>query len=705
MPVDQMQMQMQQPIGYEIPEKVDPMKELKVKKLNGVEEVSELASRLEDLRGQWAKQYENMTSDLIFASGQQWDSTTKRARDARQRPSITVPFVRTYIDRIVNPLRLTPISLKVNLADEQLETVINGVLAGIELRSGGSEPYVQALTHAVTCGIGWLMVVVEKEDYYNGEPVIRIKSVDDPTNVYIDPYATSLVGYDAQYALHVGYMDKKRAEDMYGYEVTDSIDLIHRVWQVPADAVSDIVYYKLVHEDDECYCDIKRFVGGKVVSHVIMPTDELPIVPVYGDRNYSTDMCKWTGIVHKVRDAQSMVNYLASNALELTSLAPRQPLMVAEGQIEGYENIYKNLNVENYAYLPYRPVTYNGVQVPPPSRLDNQAQTQQLQALQAQTMGDLGRITGMPDAMMGQMADNAQSGVAITNRLSAAEIATAQYIDHLSQSIQRIGHIIMDMLPRVYSTRRSITFVNPLGQASRQMLDLSFIDDDTIEMLEIDISGGPTMENRRRESIAGLKDVMTMSPDLVPKLIGDYVKLLDLPGGDEMVRKLTGEDDSNQPDPEAMQALQTAEETINQQNDAMQYMHGIIADLQQQLLSSDRKIASDMYQAELKAQTDLEKASMDNQTKLAVEEIKAGQSQDKTAMEAWKHQTTMDAETRNSIMAMIKEVMAGMHQSGVESEIEIQPAAKLPMGIASEIAPKFEIETEGGEEEGNESEE
>ena len=43
--------------------------------------------------------------------------------------------------------------------------------------------------------------------------------------------------------------------------------------------------------------------------------------------------------------------------------------MIAEGQLEGYESYWQQANIRNFAYLPYKPLTSGGVQVPPPQRL------------------------------------------------------------------------------------------------------------------------------------------------------------------------------------------------------------------------------------------------------------------------------------------------------------------------------------------------
>jgi len=591
--------------------------------------IDELKKRIDECVSHWGTQLAAVKEDLKFSNGDQWDDGALKYRRSKARPAAVINMTRAYCDRVVNPLRMSPIEIKISLQDRAISDLINGVMRGIQRDSGGSEYSANALENAVQSGFGYFKIAVEKEYGKKGYNVVRIKRICDPTTVLFDPFSVELDGSDAEFAIEYSFVDKDKAVEEYGEDAGKDIT-IHPQFVPPDGRVIEIIYHEIIDHENGYALRITRFVGQHECESATYPVHTLDIIPVYGERIFQDDQgLYYAGITRRVKDAQKSVNLYASNAMDLAGKATKSPYIIPFGSIDNFESQWSSSNTEDHAFLYYHPVDTSNNPVPPPQRADNSAQTQWLQGLQEQAQGVFGRVSGISDMMLAGGGSSAQEAMqTVTMRMSAAELSTAHYIKHLESSVRQLGRVICDMLPIVYNTDRPITVIDNIGRAARVVVNLkSIITDDVRDILHVDVDGGPSMENRKREAIEQFKGVLALDPTSVPKVFTQLVDMLDLPNGTEIVKALGGgEQEQGEEDPMAMQALQSAQQTIDQQSEVIKYYEGIIGQQQSQLLSSREDNETKILIEQMKSQTALMKEFLSQRGKLETEEAKAAVS-------------------------------------------------------------------------------
>jgi hypothetical protein len=183
---------------------------------------------------------------------------------------------------------------------------------------------------------------------------------------------------------------------------------------------------------------------------------------------------------------------------------------------------------------------------------------------------DMKSIIGIYDASLGARS-NETSGRAILARQREGDVSTFHFIDNLSRAIRHGGRIILDLIPKVYSTERIIRVLGedlapatariaPTGSAfaeGRPSADyvpadesaragaeegpdpaLEAIYDLTVGKYDLTVSAGPSFTTRREEAALQMEAFIQKAPQAA-MIIGDlYAKNLDWPGADEIAERL-----------------------------------------------------------------------------------------------------------------------------------------------------------------------
>lgn len=666
-----------------------------------VEVRSTVRMRLNELNSYWSDQYEKSDEDLEFASSDQWESSVRKERGLDNRPTLVLNFTRAIINRVVNPLRLNPMGVRINSESEEFTELLTGIFSEIEHRSRAQEAYDIAFENAVTCGIGWVRIGLDYEDDESVEQKICIEPVRNPLGCYIDPFADAVDGSDAKYAVTVGHLDKDLAVKKWGEEVAQGQMAginVYEYWTVPDNSVCDLTYYEVIEEQkprywysDGSYSDEEiegleyiqkrdvnhkyvkacRFIGQKLVQESKIPIPFVPLVPVFGDRLHTNTQARirWAGLVHWLRDSQKMVNYYASQELELTSAAPKNPWIIADGQLENHEEDWATANVRNHAFLAYTPTALNGQPVPPPQRTDNTAQTQGLIASRQQSQVDMGRATGIFDSMLGEYQGAQDSGTSILMRTNQGEIATAQYMQNFRQSLEQVGRVIMWLMPYAYDTPRRIGIRDEQGNRQTINAKLSeVITPVVLRDMDIEIYAGPAYESKRKESISAILQIAQIMPDKMGVMADLLVKQLDSPGSTEIAQrleKLLPPEITGQVDPAQLQAQMQALQAENMQ------LKTALTKTQFEAMDNDK----------------------DRQISLAKEIIKSETALAKERMS----QTGLDERAAASIEAdsdkQIKDIVSRTQQQIMDIEAKAQEQMRSIQGeVAKASAPQVKID-------------
>jgi hypothetical protein len=375
----------------------------------------------------------------------------------------------------------------------------------------------------------------------------------------------------------------------------------------------------------------------------------IPIIPVIGDEANLNGDRRWTGIVQFSRDAQQSYNYMRSAQVEAVGLAPRAQWLIADGQLEGYETWWQQANTRNLPYLPYRLQTYGGQPAPPPQRNVAEPAIQAVTLAASAAKDDLHATTNMPPVALGALDPHERSGVAIRALQGQAEVGSSGYLDNLS-SVSMIyeGKVLKDLIPRIYD--RPGRVVPTMGQDEKRaslMVNIPFVKGPTGQPQpvppgtpgaeQIDLKGaelsvtavvGKSYATRREETSEAIAAIMQAAPQLAPILAPFWLDELDFPGAKKLaaIAKKTlppqfQEDEGQGPSVQQLQGqLAQAQQLIEVMTQDLQAKthaletQTVMADAQVQV--TQLELASKERIESLKAQVDLLKAEMTQQTAL-----------------------------------------------------------------------------------------
>jgi hypothetical protein len=619
-----------------------------------------LHSKLQELNGYWSENYRYSDKLLEFRSGDMWEPNVQKEREEDKRPTVTVNFVNPMVNRVVNPLRMQPKGIRVHSENEEFTDLVSGVVREIERKSRAQESYETAFENAVTCGFGWVRVGLEYEDDQNLEQIITIDPIQNPLSVYIDPYSNKVDGSDARYGVLIDYMQRDDAKDKFGEEFGDAVTSgtvdgidVYEYWTVPDDAVADVTYYEMVEETKTRYwykgensenitfsdekpeegikiesqrdiihksCKVCRFVGQALVDETKVPIPFLLIVPCYGDRLHLNDRSriKWTGLPHWVYDSQTMVNYYASNELELVSMAPKSPWLIEERQLENHTQTWATANTKNHAFLPYKQIVDKGVAVPLPQRTDNTAQTQGLIQSRQQAQADMSRATGVSEPMLGEKAASNTAAASQILATHQGELATAQYSQNFDQSLTQVGRVVMWLIPHAYDRPRRVATRDESG--SRQVVTMNLSEIITPEILkdmDFEITSGPAYEGRRKESIQTMMEIGKLVPNSMSLMADILIENSDAPDKKKIAERF------NKMLPSALQEGTNPLEAEQK-----------LAQLEQEntaLKTQLNKAQTELTDNQKDRNTDIAVKMIDSETKLAVESLKQAGMDDRSA--------------------------------------------------------------------------
>ena len=334
----------------------------------------------------------------------------------------------------------------------------------------------------------------------------------------------------------------------------------------------------------------------------------IPIIPVLGDDLDIDGERNLIGMVRYAKDPQRMYNYWSTAETEAIALAPKAPYIAAEGQLEGYETIWKTANVKNWSYLPYKPTTVGGVLVGAPQRQTAEPPIQAMVTAIAQASEDLKNTTGLHDASLGSRG-NETSGKAILARQREGDTANFHYMDNLTRAIKFLGIQLIDLIPKIYDTARVVRILHIDGTSKTVKINqptgikdengVEKIYDVTTGKYDVTVNVGPSFNTKRQEAADTLNGMIQVYPQLM-EVAGDLVaRSMDWEGSDELAERFKKllppqlqENDENPLPPQVKAELDKAHMMIDQLTKALNAAHDKL-DSEQDKLESQERIASE----------------------------------------------------------------------------------------------------------------
>lgn len=174
-----------------------------------VERAKAFYRRAMDASSTWRQ---SALEDLEFLAGEQWDPSIKGARDAQQRPALTVNRLPQFVRQVTNEQRQSKPAVTVNPVDSggdiRTAEVLQGVIRNVEYSSNADAAYAAGGQSAAITGIGYWDVCAEYEDERSFEQRLVIRRISNALSVAMDPAAKELAGDDAREVILSADMSK-----------------------------------------------------------------------------------------------------------------------------------------------------------------------------------------------------------------------------------------------------------------------------------------------------------------------------------------------------------------------------------------------------------------------------------------------------------------------------------------------------------------
>lgn len=605
----------------------------------------------ERCRDAWHENQMAAKEDLHFARlSEQWDAELKAKRIREGKPVETFNKLPTFIRQVVNDARQNKPSIKVHPqdsgADPRVAEIYNGLIRNIETASDADVATDTAIEHAVGQGFGFWRynLAYTCDDAF--EKDIVVERVANPFTVYGDPRSTAADSSDWNVAFVVSTLTKDDFEAEYpdaekvdwefdfkacpdwldgddvtvaeywtrekvkGAIVALSDGSIEKVEGVEARAAElQAAGVEIVGEprETETYKVTQRIMSGaEVLKTVNWVGKFIPIVPVYGDEVIDEQGRRWfRSLIRDVIGAQRMYNYMRNTAITLLALQPRVPFIGQQGSFDADPN-WQNANDESIPYL-----EYTGAERPTREQPPQGAQAVLQEALNANE--DMKSIIGIYDASLGARS-NETSGRAIMARQREGDVSTFHFIDNLSRAIRHGGRILLDLIPKVYTTERMVRVlgedlapssvkVAPTGQPVQQQQDahgnvIGEIFDITAGKYDLTVSTGPSFTTMREENREMMTEMAQAGgPEVASVLIPRIAKLMELPDADTIGDELNAKLNPGQGGlpPQVQEQMQQGMQLIQQQGQQLQQ-------LQQQLQAAHQDQGNKARELDIKEQ-------------------------------------------------------------------------------------------------------
>jgi len=622
----------------------------------------------------------------------QWPADVLATRGSVQgqtinaRPCLTINKLPQHVRQVTNDQRQNRPSGKVIPADDKADVevaeIFNGMVRHIEYISDADVAYDTACENQVAYGEGYIRLLTEYESPNSFDQNIKIDSLINPFQVYIDPGFKKLDGSDIAWCFIIDTLSEDEYKALYpnselsNYNTSAWMGLNQRIpdWFSNNGKVCTVAEYfvkedqeevivkladgrilpkKDITKEDKASIILERTTkkpvikwykinGVEVLEETVWPGNRIPLIPVFGDALLEDGQRIYSGLVRKVMEEQMMLNVAKTTAIELIAATPKAPWVGPLGFVGDRKADWQDVNLKNLAYLEYDVIDDLGNPLPPPTRNVQEPPIQGILEIMNSIEMDIKSTNNMFDPSMGQKVNN-QSGKAVLALQNAGSVGNYHFSDNLSRAIRLCGRILLDLIPKIYNEKRVIriigaddkhklTTINGEGSPEEvgikpDLEGIAPIYDVTSGKYDITVSSGPSYQTKRQENLSMLFDLAGKDPALMG-IAGDLiVSQIDSPMSEQLTRRLEKAlppgllDDENENLPvSVVQRLQQDQQIIQQLTEALQ-KETILADKVQQSENTKLQIAQMNIDLELLKQ----KATLEHETNNLsfAEELKA----------------------------------------------------------------------------------
>ena len=582
--------------------------------------IFEVQKFVRESEGADSHERQHMISDLrfVYRDSEQWDQATRLARG--NRPCYTFNRVIGAVNQVIGDQRQATPQIKIRGtdgdSDPELAEVFSGLIRNIEDLSHAQTAYDMAFKHAVAGGWGAWRILPEFKSDKSFDQEIFIKPVYNPFTVFWDPLAQEPTKRDQNKCVIAERISRDMHEALFGEEAAKRAKSIqvsrdNRGW-FTTDQLRIAEYFKRIPAEKEIALltdgrtveltdEIKTALEEAEVSDLEVPTIAKDAEGKQRIRTAKTFRIKWwkvdgvqilegpitydwkfipvvklcgrfiniegehlsQSLVRHSKDAQRVYNYDRTTMSEVVANAPRAVWLITDTMVTGHEDEWSVANARNSPVLRYKVDPDAIGQGGKPERIPGSEVPAALISMAALDSDDIKATTGFFDASLGERGPQ-ESGEAIRARQNEGDVGSFEFIDNLTKALEHTGEILIDMIPQVYDTERTVRIlgldgqesfvkVNAYDEARSKKIDLS------AGRYDVKVSIGPSFATQRRQATRDLIEATAVIP-IIAEVGADIIaKGLDIPDSDELnkrIRMRLIKDGTIEPNDEEVQTIQ-----------------------------------------------------------------------------------------------------------------------------------------------------
>ncbi len=612
-------------------------------------------------QAKWEGIYQKTQDDWNVYLGNQWTESSKQARG--NRPKVTVDITRKFVKSVVAETYRNPPAVKLTARNEDSSAkakALSDAIRYYEDYSGAKYIYTHAKECAAVGGIGWVKVSY-KDSADQETQVLTVEKVEDPLSIYLDAESLELDGSDANYIIEKhGKVDK---EEKFTYWWKNSEGQVN---------------WALISND-------------RVEDKGVWPDSHIPLVPCFGEYYNIMGNTTMFGIIRQIKDTQRSFNYVLSEGMERLALTPKDPIIAEEGSIsQAHLKDWQESATKPKGILFFKGKDNNGQPNLPPSRNNTTPDTSWLSPMVMQLQENAKDTTGIYDTALGQSNANL-SGIAQERIQDQGDRGQLVYDEHTQIMIKQVGKCLLGLIPTIIEPSGLLPTLSEEGvngvvefgvdPYTGQPINPEIIDLDTTA-LEISISAGQAFATRKKECLEKITEMFkVLPPEDAQKLVPQLIRDMGFPNADAYAEILDPTQEGAENPQFIMQQLQEAQANAGAMEQQLNEAAQTIQSLQIELQTNTNAL---LQKAQMDNQTKLTIESMDNDTKIAVEqmkltgkvqgdETKASTEYNKQYNENLRTSAKLQADQENKLEEIA--VKTRQQEQDLIDKIEVQPVA------------------------------
>jgi len=630
-----------------------------------------------------------------FISGDQWPQGIRRAREAMDRPCLTLDHLNQYVRHVVNTGLMQSRDVRVlamsGEADEKVGEILAGMIRQITQTSTSKVAYETGLRHACQTGFGyWRVKVVPIPKTELME--ITIRKIKDPRMVLMDPFCEYPDGRDAHYCFVMSKLTATEFKEQYPEAAEAGCKSWHAMdtsQMLPWIGEGSVVVAEYYYRDKDGTMKWAVLCPDRVLSEGVHHGDVMPIIRSVGEEFEIDGKERKRGMINESSmDAQRAYNYASSACVEGAALAPLAPYIAAEGQIEQYTAEWADAHKTPRAVLRYTPVSLAGQPLPPPQRSEPAGISDGWQGMMTNLISDTQMIMGLSQpSTLGTGGAPVQSGAGINAQQEPGEINTFHYHEHWHMAIEQTGRVILAMIPHVYTQAQAVKITGDDGAMATAMLNpdqqqtmmeerdaydkvLSTSYNPTIGRYDVAISTGPSSASKKMEANKLLMTVVNANPDIM-KIAGDLiVGSFDMAGSDVLAKRLKAQLPPGTTEEQTGQLAMLAQ--AQEQNQQLQQEN---ADMEKIIMAEREQSQVKLQKAQMDNATALQQIQIDNHAEMLTQQLN---DQNAIQLATLKARTDLETNTQNNIVKVLVAKMQAKSKIDVETIKAFTAASQDP---------------------------